>query len=556
MSRLVGPDESPGGFLSVATMSHPARAAKLSAPEVVNTFDTSLDSTGGLGMRKRLILVIAGVALLLFLTSSATAHRTAAPSGAVTLAIPGDPGNLDPQMTVLQTTRYVDTFAYDTLVSLVGPGKISSGVAQSWKVSSPKKVEFTLRPNVTCSDGTKLTASVVKQNLDFVGNPANKSPLLGLFMPVGATVTANNGARTVVVTTGTPNPFMIQGLALVQLVCSKGLANRSLLDHGTDGSGPYRLTGSVAGDHYTFAARKGYTWGPGGASTAVNGLPAKVTLKVVANETTAANLLLSGGLSLAAISGPDRTRLGKARFFNVVSPAQPNEILFNEAPGHPAANPAVRKALVQALSLDQLGKVVTSGFGLKMTQLSLQNFTPCAGNSIAGNVPAYNPSAAKSALGGVKLKLLYATDQGPSYPPTAELAQQQLAAAGVNVTLDPQGVANLQGTLFGTGDWDAVIIGIGVANPAQFTAFISGPAPPNGTNFAHVNNPAYKVAVSRAVRRVGAAGCSYWLSGETALFKAGDLAPLQVSTAATYGRKMTFKLGVEGPLPTSLRLTK
>ena len=28
-----------------------------------------------------------------------------------------------------------------------------------------------------------MTASVVKQNLDFVGNPANNSPLLGLFMP-------------------------------------------------------------------------------------------------------------------------------------------------------------------------------------------------------------------------------------------------------------------------------------------------------------------------------------------------------------------------------------
>jgi peptide/nickel transport system substrate-binding protein len=500
-------------------------------------------------------------ALLLLAITSATyagvRHTNAGtPSGSATLAIPGDPGNLDPQMTVLQTTRYVDTYAYDTLVSLTGPGTIESGVAQSWKVFSPKKVEFTLRSGVTCSDGTKLTASVVKQNLDFVGNPANKSPLLGLFMPVGATVTANNGARSVVVTTSTPQPFMIQGLALVQLICSKGLANRSLLDHGTDGSGPYALSGSVAGDHYTFTARKGYAWGPGGATTAVKGLPAKVTLKVVSNETTAANLLLSGGLNVAAIGGPDRTRLAKAHLFGVVSPAQPNEVMFNESPGHPGANPAVRKALVQALNLDQLGKVVTSGFGLKMTQLSLQNFTPCAGNSIAGNVPAYNPSAAKSALGGVKLKLLYATDQGPSYPPAAELAQQQLAAAGVNVTLDPQGVANLQAILFGTGDWDAVIIGIGVANPEQIEAFVSGPAPPNGANFADINNAAYKLAVNRAVRRVGKAGCAYWLSGEKALFQAGDLAPMQVSTAGTYGRKMTFKLGVEGPNPTSLRLTK
>jgi len=511
-------------------------------------------------MRKPLMLVIAATAVLLSVATSALGssdRRTAGPSGSAVVSVPTDPGNLDPQLTLLQAARYVDTYAYDTLVNLTGPGKIASGLAQSWKVISPKKVEFTLRRNISCSDGTKMTASVVKQNLDFVGNPANKSPLLGLFMPIGAKVTANNGARTVVVTTTSPNPFMIQGLALVQLVCSKGLANGSLLDHGTDGTGPYRLTGAVPGDHYTFAVRKGYTWGPNGASTAAKGLPAKVTVKVVTNETTAANLLLTGGLNLASIGGPDRSRLNKAHLFTVISPAQPNELFFNENPGHPAANPAVRKALVQALNLDQVGKVVTSGLGLKMTQLSLQNFTPCAGNSIAGSVPAYNPSAARSALSGAgTMKLLYATDAGPSYAPTAELMQEQLSSAGAKITLEPQSTADLQATIFGTGDWDVLIIGIGVANPAQFVSLLSGPTPPNGTNFAGINNAAYKQAVARASRRVGATGCKVWLDGERALFKSADVAPLEVTTSGTYGRKLTFKMGVEGPLPITLRLTK
>jgi peptide/nickel transport system substrate-binding protein len=511
--------------------------------------------------------VIAASAALLFAvtllvitqaTSAGVRHSSAgAPSGSATLAVPTDPGNLDPQMTLLQAARYIDTYAYDTLVNVTGPGKVSSGLAQSWKVVSPKKVEFTLQPGITCSDGTKLTASVVKQNLDFVGNPANKSPLLGLFMPIGATVTANNAARSVVVTTTSPNPFMIQGLALVQIVCAKGLANRSLLDHGTDGTGPYRLTSAVPGDHYSFTVRKGYTWGPGGATTAQSGLPAKVTLKVVTNESTAANLLLAGGINVAAVSGPDRSRLDKSKLFSIVSPAQPNELFFNENPGHATANPAVRKAIVQALNLDQVGAVATNGRGLKMTQLSLQNFTPCVGNSVTGNVPASNPSAAKSVLSAAgSLKLLYPTDAGPAYPPAAELMQQQLASAGAKVTLDAQATASLQGTIFGTGDWDVVLIGIGVANPEQIEGFVSGPKPPNGTNFAGIANSAYAQAVALAKRRVGASGCKYWLDGERALFKAGDVAPLQVTTTGTYGRGVRFALGVEGPLPTSLRLTK
>ena len=71
-------------------------------------------------------------------------------------------------MTIVGAARYVDTYAYDTLVNLPGPGKVVTGLAQSWKVVSPKKVEFTLFKGITCSDGTQMTATVVKQNLDFV----------------------------------------------------------------------------------------------------------------------------------------------------------------------------------------------------------------------------------------------------------------------------------------------------------------------------------------------------------------------------------------------------
>ena len=511
-------------------------------------------------MRKHVFLVVAAVAALLSLTTTAigsSAHRAKGPSGSATLSVGTDPGSLDPQLTLLGAARYIDTFAYDTLVTLTGPGKVVSNMAQSWKVVSPKKVEFTLKSNVTCADGSKMNASVVKQNLDFVGNPANKSPLLGLFVPVGAKVTANNGARTVVVTTTSPHPFMLQGLALVQMICSKGLANRSLLAHGTSGTGAYKLTNVVAGDHYTFQVRKGYTWGPNGATTAVDGMPAKVTLKVITNESTAANLLLSGGLNVAGVSGADRSRLDKqSNLFRIVSPAQPNELFFNENAGHPATSLTVRKALVQALNLNQIGQVVTSGRGLKMTQLSLQNFTPCAGNSVAGSVPGYSPAAAKSALGGVSIKVLYPTDAGPSYAPAAELIQQQLSAAGVKVTLDGQSTAALQGKIFGSGDWDLVVIAIGVANPEQFTSLLSGPTPPHGTNFAGITNAGYKAGVAGGSRRVGADGCKFWLQGERSLFKAADLAPLSVTTTATYGNGVSFSIGVQGPLPTSLRLTK
>ena len=185
-------------------------------------------------------------------------------------------------------------------------------------------------------------------------------------------------------------------------------------------------------------------------------MPAKVVLQVVTNETTAANELLTGEVNIATISGPDRTRLQKAKLFKRVVAAQPGEIWFNEKNGHPTANVTVRKGIIQALQPGQLGKVFTSGDGVPMKQLTLPSFTPCAGNSVTGNVPKHSLTTAQKALSShPSLKLLYANDGGPGSPAAMALAQQELSAAGdSNVTLDGTTSANLLGTIFGSGDWD------------------------------------------------------------------------------------------------------
>jgi peptide/nickel transport system substrate-binding protein len=474
----------------------------------------------------------------------------------VSVALAGDPGKLDPQLTILQNARQLADFTYDTLVNqLPGGGKIVSGLASSWKVLSPTKVRFTLHKGITCSDGTKLTAGVVKQNLAFVGNPKNNSPLLGVYVPPKSTIVANNRTRTVTVTFKSPNPFPLQGLGSVHMICAHGLSHRSSLVHGADGSGPYKLVKVSAGSKYTLALRKGYKWGPRGATS--KGMPAKVVLRVVNNDTTAANLILTGGLNVAAVSGPDRSRLEKAKLFKRIVVAEPGEIWLNENKGHPAANGTVRRGIVQALQLGQFGKVFTSGHGVPMKQLTLQTFAPCGGDSVKGNVPAHNVSAARSALSGhPKLKLLYPTDGGSGFISAMALAQSQLDAAGASATLNGTTTPNLQATLFGTGDWDVALVPLGVSSPAQLVSFLSGPAPPNGTNFAGVNNANYEKNVAAAMKNAGAAGCKAWLAAEKALFKRADLVPTSWNTLPIFGKGVKFGLGDDGIAPSTLRLTK
>jgi peptide/nickel transport system substrate-binding protein len=192
-----------------------------------------------------------------------------------------------------------------------------------------------------------------------------------------------------------------------------------------------------------------------------------------------------------------------------------------------------------------------------MKQLTLQTFAPCGGDSVKGNVPAHNVSAARSALSGhPKLKLLYPTDGGSGFISAMALAQSQLDAAGASATLNGTTTPNLQATLFGTGDWDVALVPLGVSSPAQLVSFLSGPAPPNGTNFAGVNNANYEKNVAAAMKNAGAAGCKAWLAAEKALFKRADLVPTSWNTLPIFGKGVKFGLGDDGIAPSTLRLTK
>ena len=108
------------------------------------------------------------------------------------------------------------------------------------------------------------------------------------------------------ITLAAPAPFVLNGLASLPMVCDAGMADRKSLDDSTAGTGPYVLTEAVPGDHYTYEIRDGYTWGPNGATTAEQGMPDTVVMKIVENESTTANLLASGEINAGAGPRPGR----------------------------------------------------------------------------------------------------------------------------------------------------------------------------------------------------------------------------------------------------------
>jgi peptide/nickel transport system substrate-binding protein len=479
-----------------------------------------------------------------------------------------DPGNLDPQASAATALYQVTQFAYDPLLSIDAKGKIGSELATKWTVTDDT-VTLTLHRGITCADGSTFTAIDAADNINWVGDPKNASPFLGAFLPAGITATAT-GAATVTLKLSTPAPFVLNGLAGLPMVCGSAIKDRSALANATNGTGPYTLTKAAQGDQYTYAVRKGYTWGPDGATTAIAGLPAKIVVKIIPNETTAANLLQSKELNAATIAGADSARLTKAKLFSSKSTGVVGEMWFNHAKDRPGSDPAVRKALVQSLDLGQLAKVLTSGLGSKSTTFAVSEPVACPGNSVAAALPAHKASSAGKLLdaagwkldtdklrkkNGAPLAVTFVHDSaaGAGGSAAAELAVQQWTALGVTVDSKAQDGTSIGETLFSTGNWDIAWEALNVSSPDQLMSFMSGTAAPDGTNFAHIDNAEYLAGVAAAAKVPGTKGCSKWLDAESKLVQNADVIPFANQVALTFGSGATFE--TNGQLsPTSIRM--
>jgi peptide/nickel transport system substrate-binding protein len=338
------------------------------------------------------------------------------------------------------------------------------------------------------------------------------------------------------------------------MVCDAGMEDRASLSDSTAGTGPYVLTEAAPGDHYTYEIRDGYTWGPDGATTAEKGMPDTVVMKVVQNEGTAANLLLSGDLNAATVQGPDAKRLDAQDLFTSQTPALVGEQWYNHGDGHGTADPGVRMGLTQALDLEQLASVATAGNGTPATTLAAIQPVACPGDSVSGNVPAQDVEAATAALSGQKLTFLYSSAAGSAVSAAAELAVQQWEAAGATVTAKGVDETALQQAIFGTGDWDIAWVPLNVNSPDQLVPFLSGPGMADGgTNFSGIDNADYDAGVKQASGMAGTEGCDTWLQAESSLFTAADIVPFANNLVTTYGNGAEFE--VPGQLvPTSIRM--
>jgi peptide/nickel transport system substrate-binding protein len=489
-----------------------------------------------------------------------------------TFALSGpDLGAFDPYRNPLVVDYYL---AYDPLVNQQKDGTYVSGLAEKWSADA-QTATFTIKEGVTCSDGTPLTAGAVADAINYVSDPKNKSPRYGFSVPaLPMKATGDDTARTVTVEMKQKSfGFLLNTVGQMPIMCPKGLHDPNLLKTGSAGTGPFVLTKVEPGQSYTFTVRKGYTWGPGGASTSAPGTPSTLVIKVIGNNSTIANLLLTGGLNFSPVEGPDRQRLDRAGLRHVDRLGAGAWLWFNHIGERPTADKRVRQALVAALDRAEVVKVTAQGSGGgPSTGLITRQGRPCTNDNVAGQFPDYDPAAAGSLLDGAgwvkgsdgirrkngkPLTLDVHRADGDLDGPTVELMAAKWKAIGIQpkITIDNAGA--LTQVMFKTSNYDVYMNPFGYRLPSEAIPYSSGPIPPKGSNLSGIHNPEYESNIAKASSMVAPQACQYWDRAEQALFHEFDLAPIANRTYPYYMKNAEAQInGYAMPVPTSLRVLK
>ena len=480
-----------------------------------------------------------------------------------------DPGSLDPLVTVLSYARSIDRFLYSRLIEMQTDGSIVSGLASSWE-SDTTTAKFTLRDGVTCEDGSPLTATDVAANIAYIGDESNGSPMVGQQVQAGTTAVGDDAAGTVTVTSGRPDSFLLENVGSIAIVCGNVLNDPAALARGEGATGMFTMTEIIPNSQYTLTRRDEFTWGPGDWDPEQAGLPEKVIFRVVPNETTATNLMLSGEANAALVMGPDKQRLDSAGLMRTDLPLVVGQLTFNQADGRPTADQAVREALVQALDLEKLRLVIAGADGTAPKSLVTISPNPCRADLTDDFAREVDADAAAQALDdagwevgsdGIRAKdgqrlelgLLYASVQGDAGGAAAELVQATWKELGVDLSVRSADAPTVSETLFVSGDWDVSAVPVSVPLPNMLIPFYAGPTPPNGTNFASIDNAEYAAAVATASTKAGTEGCADWIDAERALLSSTTVVSYADQLTGTYAQKATF-IENDGLDPTSIRM--
>lgn len=424
----------------------------------------------------RIAALTAAAALSVTLVSCST---DAAPSGdgasaGQTLAygLSAEPADIKTGVDQGSAAKEVTALVRRGLLQYDANGEPAPALATGYEVSDDGLTyTFTLRPDLTFSNGDPLTSADVKRTFEYFAAPDNGANYQSEFDGVAAIETPDD--TTVVLTLDEPQTAFPRILAdpLSAIVPEEPLDSSG----SPVGAGPFMITDYTKGVSFTLEANPDfYNADEVGLDT--------IEMTFMPDAQTRVKALMSGQVQfIDYVPASDYETLESADGITLdYVPGLYGALQFNLTEG-PLAEPKVRQAIAYALDLESLNEVGTLGYGTAGGGLPIAQDSEYYDEEQANHF-AHDPEKAQELLAeagyedGFSVDLV-TTSQYFGYTERAQVIKSDLEEVGIQVELVTGDYANLI-SKGNSGSYDLLISGppAAMSDPTALTgAFLGGP---------------------------------------------------------------------------------
>ncbi|MDQ2991446.1 MAG: peptide ABC transporter substrate-binding protein [Candidatus Eremiobacteraeota bacterium] len=460
--------------------------------------------------------------------TSATGEHSWTRSGVLRIAIQSEPKNLNILLASNTTDNMIDRFIFDTLTTADATGTIIPALAETVPTAENGgiskdglTVTFHLRKGVKWSDGVALTSKDVKFSWQSMVNPNNNVVSAHGFDEVKSVDTPDD--TTVVLHLKEKfapivSEFFGESDSPVAIVPAHLLAqyqdvNRIPYNNEPIGSGPFKLSEWVKGDHITLVPNASYYRGAPGLK--------QIVIHIIPDENTSLNELRTHDIDWMfepsfATYASLRNMPDVLVHYNAINGYEGVQLNTSHPP---LDDKNVRLAITLAIDKKRLLDSLTFS-QQKLATEDLPDFLWAYNKNVTVN--GYDPAKSKQLLaaagftpgangiltkGGTPLSLLLVSNgSNATRKKAAVLMQQMLHQVGIDVSVKFYDGATLfapagNGGILQGGKFDMGLSGwFAGVDPDNASNYVSKNIPPGGYNYTRYKSAAMDAAQSLALQ--------------------------------------------------------
>jgi peptide/nickel transport system substrate-binding protein len=411
----------------------------------------------------------------------------------VTMIVTRDPVSLDPHAAVDPGAPILMNYVYDTLVYQSPEGEVLPSLAENWMVSDDNlTITFELKPDIVFSDGSPVNADAVIYTFERLQEVGQRSLIYTDIQNINGFQKVDD--LTVSFTLAEPSATLLSALTYPYgAILSPSAVEAAGESYGLNpvGTGPFMLESWTAESEIIFIPNPNYTGHRPWTEAATPPSIERLAVRFSTDEAARVNALEAGEadiIYLTSCAQLDRITDG---YTILESPARALIYAgFNTARA-PFDDPAVRRAIEQAINKDDILAIAAEGIG-QVTGSPLPPTIFGYDEAIAASSPAFDVAAAQAALteSGVQtpLSINILTSTFPTFESIAVVMQSQLAALGINAEITVLDFAAVREAAL-AGDYDLLITRYDWNDPDVLWRYF-GTANQGDTNRLFYSNPA------------------------------------------------------------------